>query len=183
MFCLKKNKKALLHAEIFLIIISLIVVFLSCFFSFNLTSSTKNQILTSSPNLVYNFPLVFVNTFLDIKLLKSDVEKLSLDENQNYFIKDLIVNYQSFDEKEQVLINEFLENKKEEYISFYEGSNYDIYNNYFEFSKNQIDKSLLLKIEFGEKELESLDEIIRENNYYFYFLNKDNSYNVIYFQK
>jgi hypothetical protein len=175
----KKNKKTqALYQEIIIAAFSILMVSFALFIASKAVISTNEDINKASPQISYQYPAVFVHTFLMMEIKKEDIKDLNLDENKKYYVKDLLI----LDEEKYV-------NKAKEYETKYlelvtkEINNKNPLEFYKEFSKDKdVKEDNLILIETGGSTVPSLDAAIKNKNYFFYIRTINNKYTTIYFK-
>jgi hypothetical protein len=161
----KKNKKALgINTEFMVAIVAIFFVVVVSIFAYNLSLDSKEQYKKVAPELSYQFPAVFVHSFLMMKVSDEDVKKLNLDEKQDYFVKDLLVLKR--DDTKRVI-----EEMKGKYIEMYtinsNGESSPLAD-FESFSDSSFNPDRLLCIYYDKQEGFNLEANIVRNNYYFY---------------
>ena len=160
----KKNKKALgINTEFLVAIIAIIFIVLVVFFTYKVSMNTKEQYHKVAPELSYQFPAVFVHSFLMMKVDDKYIEELGLDKDQVYFVKDLLI-------LKRDDVKSVIDEIKKEYVSryayTYEGEYAPLY--FFErFSGNKIKPEHLLCIYYDTQSFSLKANVVRDN-YYFY---------------
>ena len=177
-----KKKTQMLYQEAILIVFSFLIISLTLYFALNYISGTKYTIEKSSPELSYKFPATFVHGFLYAKVSEEDIKNLSLDETQNYYVKDLIY----INSKDSIII---VKKMRDEYIldsiesSRDNGGNMHTY--YKAFSKENYDENskatTLLPIQFNVENVPILEDSFNEKNYFYYIKQQNGKYTIVYF--
>lgn len=179
-----KNKKnaQTTYSEIALIVISILVVGASLFFSSKSLIDSEDNLDNSLNDLSYNFPSLYINTFLNLKIQKNDSIKLNLNENETYYIKDLI--YLNSEQSNKI-INKYKNNYINSKINK-DNKNNGMNNLFKLFSNTEYETTTenLLVVNYIDS-LDSLDKLsdeIKNKNYYYYIKTIDNKYGVIKFR-
>ncbi len=168
------NKKGvMLDQEAIVVIVTIIFIGLILFFSFKYTNSGKKDFEKIAPNLTYQYPTMFVHSFLMKKIDAKDVEVLKLDKTQTYQIKDLLAM------KKNTEVDNVVLKYKKEYVSY----NSQTIEDYEDFSGETIDESSLLYSRYFNKNLPLLEKSIENKNYFFYLKDEEGRFVVVYFKR
>lgn len=162
-----------MDVEFIIAIIAIVCVGIISYFVYNLSLDSKQQFNEYAPELNYQFPAVFVHSFLMTKIEKKDLLELNLDENQTFFVKDLIaINT----EESEAIVNKIRENYLQKYAYLQDTQDLSPVDYYQRFSSDEINKDKLLLIYYDDiEQYSNLDASIRRNNYFFYLkTNNDN---------
>lgn len=177
---LKKNKLAQsINYEYPIIVFSIIVISVVLFFLNSMIFNIDKNYNENVPNLNSEFPLIFVNTFLNSKLNDEDL-KLYEDFKNIKTIGDL------FSLENSIAINK-LSIYREEYINKLISASFSNDLNLFDLyslSENkEINKDNLLQFEFNilPDEFDILNSL-KSGEVIFPIKNKDGSYDLVYFQ-
>ena len=196
-----EKKSQMSYSEISLIIIAIVIVGFTLFFS-SIQISHSKQYLNKMPEISYEFPSLFIDGFLNLEISKDDIKSLNLNENniinennadinnKKYFIKDLI--YLNSDNANKI-IKKYKENYIDESLSISKiSSNSNSYNNenmhelFQQFSNTKYNPSydnlLNIKIIDSLKDETPLVDYIKNKNYYYYIRTKDNKIALIIFR-
>lgn len=161
-----------------MIAFAMLIIFLTLYFLITSISGTKTTIEKSAPDLTYKFPASFVQGFLYAKISEEDITSLNLDENKNYYVKDIIYLKGKDSEKQVRKI-------REEYIlemnKLSEDSGGNMHDYYKEFSKDNYKTENLISISFDEEEIPILENSFSDKNYFYYVKQKNGKYTIIYF--
>ncbi len=161
-----------------MIAFAMLIIFLTLYFLITSISGTKTTIEKSAPDLTYKFPASFVQGFLYAKISEEDITSLNLDENKNYYVKDIIYLKGKDSEKQVRKI-------REEYIlemnRLSEDSGGNMHDYYKEFSKDNYKTENLISISFDEEEIPILENSFSDKNYFYYVKQKNGKYTIIYF--
>ncbi len=178
---IKSKKSQSISYELSLIIISLILIGILLYgSSFYLNKSVDE--LNSIDSIYYEFPSIYVHSFLYLPIKKEDIKDLGLDENKDYIIKDLL--YYNTEETNSI-INKYR-------ISYIEASNLlssndNMHSLFQKFSETEydVDSDNLLKISYFDslKPFDSEENYIKSNSYYYYFKTRDNKFAVVEFRR
>lgn len=170
----KKSKNgSILANEFVLYVVMIFVMTITLIASQYLVSGAQKDNSQMAPNITYQYPSLFVKSFLYFPIPKEDIKDLELDENKNYFIKDLI--YLGDDDAMEVV-----KSLKYSYIA-----NLKLKNSlgYFSgFSALSIVESNLLYIDYEATKIPDLETYLDKNNYFFYFKGEDDKFRIVYFQ-
>ena len=133
---MKDSKKAqyLLYSYV-LWAVTLVVCSVVMYLAFSSTSALNDDIEESVPDLLYEFPRVFVNTFLMLKISDDEAKEHFGDSSRDYRVYDLIW----LDTKDSLsLVGEY----KKEYLSDIDKSSEkkDIYELYEKHSGTKVNK-------------------------------------------
>ena len=168
----------MLYQEAIMIAFAMLIIFLTLYFLITSISGTKTTIEKSAPDLTYKFPASFVQGFLYAKISEEDITSLNLDENKNYYVKDIIYLKGKDSEKQVRKI-------REEYIlemnKLSEDSGGNMHDYYKEFSKDNYKTENLISISFDEEEIPILENSFSDKNYFYYVKQKNGKYTIIYF--
>ena len=137
---MKDSKKAhYLLSSYVLWAVTLVVCSVAMYFAISSSNSFNDDIEESVPELSYEFPKAFVNTFLMLRISDEDAQKHFGDSSRDYRVYDLIW----LDTEESLsLVGEY----KEEYLSEIGGNSKDVYELYEKHSNTKVDKDTLLDI-------------------------------------
>ena len=145
---MKDSKKAqyLLYSYV-LWVVTLVVCSVVMYLAFSSSNAFNDDIEESVPELSYEFPKVFVNTFLMLKISDEDAQKHFGDSSRDYRVYDLIW---LDTEKSLSLVEKY----KIKYLSDIEDSpNKDVYELYEIHSGTSINRETLLDIESDLKNI------------------------------
>jgi len=179
-----KKKSHTTYSEIALIVIAIVAVGFSLFFSSYKLNESKHN-LNKAPQINYEFPNIFINTFLNIKINDEDKKELKLDKDKDYYIKDLIyIN----SEKSKKIIEKYRVSYIQDSLQSTNIKNPEnMHDLFMKFSKKNYDTSTdnLLHIKYVQKlnEISSLSNYIKSINYYYYIKTSNNKYAIIEFYK
>lgn len=171
---LPRGKKAFdINTEILIYIFAIIVMSLVIGFSQYTISDSQKHIEKMAPNLTYQYPAVFVKSFLMLKIDDSDIKDLNLDVNKNYYVYNLI--YLGSDDAKDIV-----DKKKDEFIM--EMNNKNSLKSFENFAKISINQNELLKIDYSQSSQPNLELALENNNYVFYFKGSDQKFRQVYFR-
>lgn len=174
---LKKGQMA--YQELVLIVFSILFVAILIFFSGTYVSSSKTELSQIAPDLNYDFPAVFVHSFLLMELDSDDKKKFDKKYGINY-VKDLFwINSE--------IAKNLTKKYRLEYISMnrdVDSNSNDIFDYYERFSGESLNigDSLLFDFDLSYSDLPNYDKLLSNNNYGFYLKNIDGNYVFIYFK-
>lgn len=174
---LRYNKKAVDVGDVVSYVIMFLIIAFVISYLFISQANVSSKFETAAPELVYNYPSVFVHTFLNQELTEEEKEELNLNLDNKVLLRDLYIDSQNN-------YNDFLEKKREEYITF--NSENGLLDSYLAFSEQRASQFYLLPESIAVDNLDNLpnlDEIIQRGNYYVVII-RDNfrSYHVIWFK-
>lgn len=147
------------------------------------SSSGKDKVSEKVPNFSYQFPKVFVYSFLmsEVSLTEEEIGEFGLDENRKYLVRDLIVmntdwSRELVDSYREVYLERVLEMDQ----SGKSASDY-----FRDFSKSDFDDEDLLLIDYEISELAlSPEELYLKGKSYFFILQmRGGKFAVVYFRK
>lgn len=175
----KKNKKTqTLYQEIIIAVFSILMVSFALYIASKAVIETKEDINKASPEISYQYPAVFVHSFLMMEIEKDDIVELGLDQTKKHHVKDLLI----LDQEDYV-------NKAKEYEEKYlelvttKINGKDPLEFYKKFSNDRdVEKDNLILIETGKSIVPSLNEAIQSKNYFFYIRTLNNKYTIVYFK-
>lgn len=155
-----KHKKGLfLFSTVIVWTFALLLVALMAVFMFSGITNSSQALEKSSPELTYQFPIVFVQSFLNMPIREEDLERLSLSSGQ---IKDIVI-------RRDGLAREIVEEHRQRYLESY-GYDTEFYQQFKDFNPSYRDplaNTNLLDIRFIDT-IPNLEETILEGNYFFY---------------
>lgn len=171
MFKLRDDKKAIALNEDIALFISIVFAVLILFMGSSLATGFSDELQDMTPQIRYQYPIVFLNTFLNQELNDSVKIKFSLDVGSKYYVKDLIWrgDDNSISYVNNIFRNEYL-NEDDIILSI----------DYYEkFSKTTFDKNNLLIVSKLDCvfDLNSLDK----TNYVFYIRSKNEENYYVFF--
>ena len=177
---MKNSKKAqyLLYSYV-LWVVTLVVCSVVMYIAFSSSNASNDDIEESVPELSYEFPKVFVNTFLMLKISDEDAQEHFEDSSRDYRVYDLI-----WLDKEKSL--SLVEEYKKKYLSDIEDSpNKDVYELYEIHSGTSINRGTLLDI---ERDLDNAPKYPHYNslsrkNYFVTIRTYNSDYTKVYFYK
>lgn len=169
------NKKGDFYNEWFLALFALIVIVISFSLVINL-SSTSKEITQTVPTLNYEFPNAYISTFINMELTNEEKIKIGFDTSKRYYVLDLIV-------EDSSLARSMIQVKRLTYINSMKLQLYDIVSFYNSFSGNNLQSSDLIQIRYDQDKLLNLNREIIDDNYFYFFETKKNTYTIIYFKK
>jgi len=170
-----KNKKAIGFSEqAILYIIALLFLVSIVFASYHYVSTSKNHVEMMAPSLNYEYPPLFVKSFLMLEVSDEDKEDLNLKVEDIIYVHDLI--FIGDDDSKEVV-----DKMKEEYLK--DKDVIESFNQFIEFSKINLNNNDLLYIYYEENNIPDLQGEVEHNNYVFYFKGKDKKYRYIYFRR
>lgn len=176
-----KNKKAVMaYQEILLIAFSILLIGISLYMVTKFSNTANNDFTNLAPEISYQFPATYVHSFLMMPIDKSDIGALNLNKSKSYYVKDLIIldTTQSMD----LVKNKYKENYIEKFSQASSEMNaYDYYKLYSA-DTFKADKNTLLYFKQYSGNLPSLDDAIKNKNYFFYVKNLNGKYTLIYFK-
>ena len=168
----------MLYQEAIMIAFAMLIIFLTLYFLITSISGTKTTIEKSAPDLTYKFPATFVQGFLYTKISNEDKTALNLDENKNYYVKDIIYLKGKDAEKE-------IRKMRSEYIlemnRLSQDTGGNMHDYYREFSKDNYKEENLISISFDQDEIPLLENSFSEKNYFYFLKQKNGKYTIIYF--
>ena len=174
MVLLKKSKKASeLNNEIILYLIAIPVIFLIVFLSSHQMTVSEDNLSKMAPDLIYQYPSLFVKSFLMLEVKDSNKQKLNLDFNKTYYIQDLI--YLGDSNSKDVV--EFM---KRDFISDMESI--DSLKSFKIFANVDFTKDELLVIKYDCLSEPKNEFEFPTQNYAYYFKGKDGKTRIIYFK-
>jgi len=175
-----KNKKAMLVETMIAWIFAILAIGIAMFFATTSNIGQNDILQDSAPVIQYQYPILYLNTFLNQDLIPKEIKEVGLDENKKYKIKDII----RFWEKSEVL--DLLENKRSDYII----EQADEKDGSLRFYKNtaieKVDENnLLIFTKVDESELNmKIEDCTRDvQNYCFYFKTDNQDYVIVSFEK
>lgn len=175
---LKNKKTQTLYQELIIAVFAILLVSFALYIASKAVIDTKEDINKASPEISYQYPAVFVHSFLMMQIEPEDVTELGLDETKKYYVKDLLIR----DEDEHVEKAKQYEDKFLNLIT-QEVNGKNPLNFYKQFSKDRdVEKDNLILIETGKSIVPSLDAAIEGKNYFFYIRTLKNKYTVVYFK-
>lgn len=161
-----------------MIAFAMLIIFLTLYFLITNISGAKTTIEKSAPEITYKFPASFVQGFLYAEISDEDKISLNLDENKNYYVKDIIYLKGKDAENE-------IRKIREEYIlemnRLSQDSGGNMHDYYREFSKDNYKEENLLSISFDEEEIPLLENSFSDKNYFYFVKQKNGKYTIIYF--
>ena len=119
MIYLKKNKKGvMLYQELILVVFSIVVIGISLFIVSYSSNASLDKISSQTLDLNYKFPATFIQSFLYQELSEDDKNKLNLNSDEIYFVKDIV----TYDESKvknilQRIRDEFILKEEEEFVA------------------------------------------------------------------
>ncbi len=117
-----KNKKGMLFAEfVATVLAAIIIVTILFLFSFEI-SSTKDDLEKELPELKSNYPSLFIHSFLFVELNNDQKNKLGIDNQTIYYVKDLV--QENIDETttDGALRIEIYSELRSNYLNYYKSS-------------------------------------------------------------
>lgn len=170
----------MLYSEFSLIVISIVIIVFFLFLSSIKLNSSKSE-LSKMPELSYNFPSLYISSFLNEEISQSDVKELGLTSSRKYYIKDLLY----FDNKkyspliEKYRINYITDSNRENN----ENNMHFLFKKFSNFNYQVNSDNLLHIIHLKNlQSVEKLSNVIRDNNYYFVIKTKNGNYVLIEFE-
>ncbi|MCA9495610.1 MAG: hypothetical protein KC589_01600 [Nanoarchaeota archaeon] len=167
------------YQELILIVFSMIFIAILIFFSGTYVSSSKDELSKIAPQLNYDFPSVFVHSFLQMELDLEDKKKF-LDKYEINYVKDLLW-----------INNELAKNLTQVYKFKYFKLNSDIdsnsndifyYYNIFSGESLNMKDSLVVDYSLSFSDLPDLKNLISMRDYAYYLLDHNGEYVCIYFK-
>lgn len=166
-----KNKKGGFAIESLVGMFVGLMIFLSFIILFNVTDGLKSKIETINPELSYDFPSIFVKSFLLQELNNEQKSKLGYDKSEIVRVKDLMIKGKSSSEVVLDIRKEYLQ----KYGSYNKGYKF--------FSNDDYKEDKLLDIRYDYEKIPDMDEVLKQKNIYYFFQNEDGKYSVIYFKE
>ena len=162
-----KSKKAVDPGDIVPYIIMFLVLAFGLTYMFISQSNLKGKFEVASPEISNKFAAAFVHTYLNQELTKEEKEQLNLNSNIKISIRDLYASSNDY--------SSFLEEKKREYLNFFQSQNiYKYHNEKWSGVPGYLGNLLEIR-EFTSfsGNYQNLDEIILKNNYYVIIIKED----------
>lgn len=184
---LKKSKKAnMTYQELILIIVTSVIVAFTLVVASLATSNASKKVSNYDLTISYKFPAAFIHEFLYQKLDKKYNGKLNLDDNKQYFVKDIIQMKKAVSKTYiEDIRNEFIDKQKTDYNQAELTNSKNALKLYEHFSNTKLDLNNLIKIDYmniAQFNNLNLEDSINNKNYFYYFYTQDNEIVVIYFK-
>lgn len=179
------QKKAEINTELITIVFSLLFIGIILFVLSSSFYDTKNGFENIIPEISYEYPSLFIYTFLNKQVDEKYLEEAGLKNDQKYKVIDLLSQAEINDK-----IKEAIEKTRSDYLNTYANpldseSSLDYfvlfaYNN----NKNAFltSKSNLLLIEYENQKIPNLNHYIINKNYFYYIKNNNQNYVIVYFR-
>ncbi len=178
MMDLRFNKKGGLGTDIVAWVFGLLLIFTALYFTFDIVVSEADLYEKAAPELSYKFPATFIHSFLMKQISDEDEKELGLDISGDYFVRDVVWLNNDVSKK---LVLKYRDEYLKEISDGVDSNGHNVHYFYKMFSGSNYDENELLKIEINRDSIPSLDQAIRDKNYFFYLRTKDDTYTVIYF--
>ena len=174
---MKNSKKAqyLLYSYV-LWAVTLVVCSAAMYFAISSSNSFNDDIEESVPELSYEFPKAFVNTFLMLRISDDEVKEHFGDSSHDYRVYDLIW----LDTEESLFL---VEKYKEEYLNEIAETSErkDVYELYKIHSGTKVNREILLDIESNDDLPNYRYSLLPKNNYFATIRTSNSNYAMIYF--
>ncbi len=171
-----KKKSQALYADLG-VITAILVIGLCFYLIFSSMSSSKNGYETSAPLLKYEFPTMYVYTFLHMPIQETDLKELGLDKDKKYYVKDLL--YINTDSA-KIIIDKYESEYNSQMLKLDSFGN-NMLELYERFSEIDYPEDYLIYIEYDRTTIPSIQEALDYENYFFHLKNKDGKYTAVYF--
>lgn len=174
----KTSKKAMAFAEFALIVISFVMIGVFLFMTNSSVTQSKQELESITPKVNYDFPAVFIHSFLMYELEEEDIKKISIKnpDTQIKFVKDLV--WLDSEDSYKMLLD-----YREKYIDYINSQeNMMTYYNSFAEENLRSEDLLEIKQELAFSELPNLNLLLENKNYAFYMKTKTQTYTAIYFK-
>lgn len=170
---INKNKKAMtLNNEIILYLVAIAIISIVLFMTNNAMVVAKKNSEDMAPELTYQYPVIFVKSFLMLEVSDVDKKDLGLDLSKSYYVKDLIY-------KGDTDSKDIVNSMKNAYIQ--KMNSESSLKSFENFVKVDLVNNDLLDIAYEANSIPDLKYILSTGNYVFYFQGEDKKFRRIYF--